>query len=316
MRLTRRSKHGFTLIELMVVIAIIAALAALLLPVISDMIDNARARACTANLKSHGVAFFTYKQDNQGMLPVLFSHSAGTYKTLAYTDKVLAAGTASGTPDDKLVTTDAIRIAMGSNPMQNVWLVIDGGYVGGGEKAYRCPADGKYQARVSDATTKYGWTTAYQFSYSIAMPYAGTDDTKTTPDATWNWANPNGLITGGAAAGEADYKGKQMYSDSGIYMADRNPRKNWTTVAYPGNSNHGKGVCYVEKGGTNGFIETNDAKVGISNDDIYLNRNTTTGLPYLAPSAATIVTAPSTVNVGYSIVPCNDTVLWPLNARP
>ncbi|MEI7837479.1 MAG: prepilin-type N-terminal cleavage/methylation domain-containing protein [Planctomycetota bacterium] len=299
MRLTRQRKNGFTLIELMVVIAIIAALAALLLPVIADMIDNARARACTANLKSIGLGFFAYRDKNQSKLPSLVwgGDPGVTLPVAAY-----------GTPDE--VLNAALRTSLGTNAMQNVWLLIDGSYVSGGDKAFKCPGDTKWTGRPA-TLLKFGWTSMTQFSYGIQHPYGGTSATPpATPDATMNWASPNGVIAGDPASGEQDFKGTPMYPESAIYMADRNPRKAWADVI-TGPSNHPAGIGYLEKGSTNNFAKTVDGKIGINSDDIYVSRAAGTGLPSLA-SAGLVGGAVG----GQSKVPCTDTVIWPLDARP
>ncbi|MGQ9525573.1 MAG: DUF1559 family PulG-like putative transporter [Armatimonadota bacterium] len=62
-------KAGFTLVELITVIAVIAVLAGILLPVLASARASARNSVCTSNLHQLGVAFQAYVQDYDDLLP-------------------------------------------------------------------------------------------------------------------------------------------------------------------------------------------------------------------------------------------------------
>jgi len=61
--MTDMKKRAFTLIEILVVLAIIAVLAAILLPVLSRVREKGRAAVCQSNLKQIGTAITMYAQD-------------------------------------------------------------------------------------------------------------------------------------------------------------------------------------------------------------------------------------------------------------
>ena len=60
---TRRHLPGFTIVELLVVISIIALLIAILLPAIGKARDAARVTQSSANLRNLGIANDTYGAD-------------------------------------------------------------------------------------------------------------------------------------------------------------------------------------------------------------------------------------------------------------
>ena len=63
-------KHFFTLVELLIVIAMIAILAGLLLPALNVAREKARAISCVSNLKQQGLAFTMYLNDYKETMPL------------------------------------------------------------------------------------------------------------------------------------------------------------------------------------------------------------------------------------------------------
>jgi prepilin-type N-terminal cleavage/methylation domain-containing protein/prepilin-type processing-associated H-X9-DG protein len=67
--------RAFTLIEMIIVTAIIAILAALLLPAVSRTKEMGRSAVCLNNLHQIGIALQIFVQDNQNKLPVLYDQT-------------------------------------------------------------------------------------------------------------------------------------------------------------------------------------------------------------------------------------------------
>jgi prepilin-type N-terminal cleavage/methylation domain-containing protein/prepilin-type processing-associated H-X9-DG protein len=65
-----RRRYGFTLVELLVVVGIIAILIAILLPTLNQAREQARRTQCAASLHNIGLAMNVYANENKRRLPV------------------------------------------------------------------------------------------------------------------------------------------------------------------------------------------------------------------------------------------------------
>jgi len=80
-------KYGFTLVEILVVLAILAILSGLLFPVFARTRSKARQASCLSNLKQIGSAINLYSIDHDGKLP--WVAALGRYQTVTNPSEAL-----------------------------------------------------------------------------------------------------------------------------------------------------------------------------------------------------------------------------------
>ena len=82
--MTKKQK-GFTLVELMIVVAIIGVLAAVAIPKFADMLEKSREGATKGNLSAIKSAVSNYYADQQGVYPLTLDTQTSTIGGVGYT---------------------------------------------------------------------------------------------------------------------------------------------------------------------------------------------------------------------------------------
>ncbi len=133
-----RRRNGFTLVELLVVIGIIALLISILLPALSKAKETAARTQCMSNLRQMGQALSMYTGDNRGYFPA-------SAAAVAFEDWIYWQSTRNQ-DDGRLVRYQGKK--------------FNAAY-------YRCPSDAEYAVRVY----KYSYSINYAITgYTDSAP--------------------------------------------------------------------------------------------------------------------------------------------------
>jgi prepilin-type N-terminal cleavage/methylation domain-containing protein len=129
--MSSKSKSGFTIVEILVVIAIILFLVALLMPALQRVKETAKLTKCISNLRQISMATFMYAADNEGLAP--------------YDDATVAGNDEYFTPRSH----DVSHSSYSKTYPKNKWFAeyLSGGELGKMNRIAYCPSGGRFGER-------------------------------------------------------------------------------------------------------------------------------------------------------------------------
>lgn len=158
-RITRRkrgSPRGFSLVELLVVIGIVALLISVMLPTLCASKERANRVKCASNLRQIGMGLRLYANDNKGQFPRTVMNTSGS-KLVAFSRPDATDPFGVPRPDDNDVTAALFLLVRTCDLSPEV---------------FTCPSGDAERAQLTvPATSRANFGSKRELSYGVAWPY-------------------------------------------------------------------------------------------------------------------------------------------------
>ncbi len=177
---------GFTLIEMLVVVAIIALLIAILLPSLSKARELARQTICGTNMKEIGTTFYIYQSDNLDDFPTVAHETepGATEPVVRYIENM--GGGQDGAPANPMrdeisaPRNQQIAVSTQISTTRALWLLVRTGEVI--PKEFICPSADDSVDPTVDVTTYFDFIGYSACSYGYQIPYDNANTCRPSAD--------------------------------------------------------------------------------------------------------------------------------------